>query len=148
MKKNNESQITQIELSIEIMMYGHAYICVAQEGTSVIVSNSQAPDGYKGQSSEHTYTNSSISQAVIELTQAISTALEHKQLEESEEDSLIDASASDGATVWTLVISETEEEILTVEGYNRESDFLQDVLQILFKHYKEFDEIQSFTGEL
>ena len=85
---------------------------------------------------------------MIELTQAISTALEHKQLEESEEDSLIDASASDGATVWTLVISETEEEILTVEGYNRESDFLQDVLQILFKHYKEFDEIQSFTGEL
>ena len=148
MKKINESQITQIELSIEIMMYGHAYICVAQEGTSVIVSNSQAPDGYEGQSSEHTYTNSSISQAVIELTQSISTALEHKQLEESEENSLIDASASDGATVWTLVISETEEEILTVEGYNRESDFLQDVLQILFKHYKEFDEIQSFTGEL
>lgn len=148
MKKINESQITQIELSIEIMMYGHAYICVAQEGTSVIVSNSQAPDGYEGQSSEHTYTNGSISQAVIELTQAISTALEHKQLEESEEDSLIDASASDGSTVWTLVISETEEEILTVEGYNRESDFFQDVLQILFKHYKEFDEIQSFTGEL
>lgn len=148
MKKINESQITQIELSIEIMMYGHAYICVAQEGTSVIVSNSQAPDGYEGQSSEHTYTNSSISQAVIELTHAISIALEHKQLEESEEDSLIDASASDGATVWTLVISETEEEILTVEGYNRESVFFQDVLQILFKHYKEFDEIQSFTGEL
>ena len=148
MKKINESQITQIELSIEIMMYGHAYICVAQEGTSVIVSNSQAPDGYEGQSSEHTYTNSSISQAVIELTQAISTALEHKQLEESEEDSLIDASASDGATVWNLIISETEEEILTVEGYNRESDFLQIVMQILFKHYKEFDEIQSFTGEL
>ena len=148
MKKINESQITQIELSIEIMMYGHAYICVAQEGTSVIVSNSQAPDGYEGQSSEHTYTNSSISQAVIELTQAISTALEHKQLEESEEDSLIDASASDGATVWTLVISETEDEVLTVEGYNRESDFLQIVMQILFKHYKEFDEIQSFTGEL
>lgn len=148
MEKNNVSQITQIELSIEIMMYGHAYICVAQEGTSVIVSNSQAPDGYEGQSSEHTYTNSSISQSVIELTHAISTALEHKQLEESEEDSLIDASASDGATVWTLVISETEEEILTVEGYNRESDIFQDVLQILFKHYKEFDEIQSFTGEL
>ena len=148
MKKINESQITQIELSIEIMMYGHAYICVAQEGTSVIVSNSQAPDGYEGQSSEHTYTNSSISQAVIELTQAISTALEHKQLEESEEDSLIDASASDGATVWTLVVSETEEEVLTVEGYNRKSDFLQIILQILFNHYKEFDEIQSFTGEL
>lgn len=148
MKKNNESQITQIELSIEIMMYGHAYICVAQEGTSVIVSNSQAPDGYEGQSSEHTYANSSISQAVIELTQAISTALEHKQLEESEEDSLIDASASDGATVWTLVVSETEEEVLTVEGYNRKSDFLQIILQILFNHYKEFDEIQSFTGEL
>ena len=48
MKIINESQITQIELSIEIMMYGHAFICVAQEGTSVIVSNSQAPAGYEG----------------------------------------------------------------------------------------------------
>ncbi len=148
MKKINESQITQIELSIEIMMYGHAYIRVAQEGTSVIVSEDHAPDGYEGESSEHTYTNSSISQVVSELTQALSTALEHKQLEGSEEDSLIDASASDGATVWTLVVSETEEEVLTVEGYNRKSDFLQIILQILFNHYKEFDEIQSFTGEL
>ena len=148
MKKYNESQITQIELSIEVMMYGHAFACVAQEGTSVIVSNVHGPDGYEGESSEHTYTNSSISQVVSELTQAISTASEHKQLEESEEDSLIDVSASDGATVWTLVISETENEVLTVEGYNRESDFLQLVMQILFKHYKEFDEIQSFTGEL
>ena len=129
-------------------MYGHAYIRVAQEGTSVIVSEDHAPDGYEGESSEHTYTNSSISQVVSELTQALSTALEHKQLEESEEDSLIDASASDGATVWTLVVSETEEEVLTVEGYNRKSDFLQIILQILFNHYKEFDEIQSFTGEL
>lgn len=148
MKIINESQVTQIELSIEIMMYGHAFICVAQEGTSVIVSNDHAPDGYEGKTSEHTYTNSSISQVVIELTQAISTASKNKQLEESEENSLIDVSASDSATVWALVISATEDEVLTVEGYNRESDLLQIILQILSKHYTEFDEIQSFTGEL
>ena len=83
-----------------------------------------------------------------ELTQAISTASEHKQLEESEENSLIDASASDGATVWNLVISEAENEVLTVEGYNRESDFLQIIQQILSKHYQESDIFKSFTGEL
>ena len=148
MIKINEAQITRIELSIELMMYGHAFICVAQEGTSVIMSNDLAPDGYEGKTSKHTYTNSSISQVVSELTQAISTASEHKQLEESEENSLIDGSTSDGATVWTLVISETEDEVLTVEGYDRESDFLQIVLRILSKHYQEIDEILSFTGEL
>lgn len=148
MKKINVSQITQIELSIEIMLYGHAFICIAQEGTSVIVSNDFGPDGYEGESSENTYTNSSISQVVSELTQAISTASEHKQLEESDEDSLTDVSASDGATVWTLVISENEGEVLTVEGYNRESDFLQIIQQILSKHYQESDIFKSFTGEL